>query len=105
MNADASVATDAPVADWSVRLTSVAPDGASMLIADGLARVRAREADVRAVDVCLGPAAIRLPAGHRLRVAVAASNFPRVDVQRHRARQRVLAGSTITVPVTSGALQ
>ncbi|MGH2846795.1 MAG: CocE/NonD family hydrolase [Thermoleophilaceae bacterium] len=63
-------------AQLAATVCDVMPDGRALRIAEGGCLVRdARERQT--VDVDLGPAAYRLREGHRLRVAVAASSFPR----------------------------
>ncbi len=60
------------------KLVHVYPDGISRRITEGAALVGG-DGDVPGtpVSVDLGPTAYRLPAGHRLRLEVAASHFPR----------------------------
>lgn len=76
--------------DVAVRLTQVYPDGRSVLLVDGIRRASLRSSfstrqllapatPVR-VPVELPPVAVTIPAGHRLRVLVASSNFDRFDV-------------------------
>jgi putative CocE/NonD family hydrolase len=93
--------------DWCVTLVDVHPDGRAIGICDGVVRVpaaRARPGAVARHELLVGTTAIVVPAGHRLRVDVASSSFPRIDVHPAPARQRVLAGSSIDLPVTAGAL-
>ncbi|MCW2982516.1 MAG: hypothetical protein JWR63_86, partial [Conexibacter sp.] len=101
VTATLQTATDAPAgeADWCVALVDVAPDGTALGICDGVARVRGGGE----VVVHVGSTAIAIGAGHRLRVDVAASNFPRVDVSPHAGERRLLPGSSVLLPVTSGA--
>ena len=75
--------------DWVVRLSDVYPDGRSILIVDGILRARYRDslsepsliAPGRAYryDVDLWATSNVFKAGHRLRVSVTSSNFPRWD--------------------------
>jgi hypothetical protein len=84
------VSTDGPDADVAVRLTDVYPDGRSMLVTEGIARLSRREG-------CEGPVAVEpgriyelvvdlwttsmiFNAGHRIRVVVTGSNSPRYEV-------------------------
>lgn len=57
------------------RLTDVDPQGRSTLIASGLVRVPAPTDEVR---VALWPTSYRVAAGHRLRVVLGDSDFPRL---------------------------
>jgi uncharacterized protein len=73
--------------DWVVRLSDVYPDGRSILIADGILRARYRESlsepsliapgRVYRYDIDLWATSNVFKAGHRLRVSVTSSNFPR----------------------------
>ena len=75
--------------DWTVRLNDVHPDGRSINVADGV--VRARYRDSRAAPRLIEPGRVYVydidlwatsnvfKAGHRLRVSVHSSNFPRWD--------------------------
>jgi len=81
---------DTPDLDLSVRLTDVYPDGRSMLLMEGIQRARMRCGDDREcllvpgqpteIEVDLWSTAMVFNAGHRLRVAVAGSNWPRFEV-------------------------
>ena len=78
---------DQPDTDLIVRMTDVYPDGRSMLIADGAARLAARGTstgiehlqpdEVVEAVVDLWSTSIILAPGHRLRLAVTSSNDPR----------------------------
>jgi putative CocE/NonD family hydrolase len=73
--------------DWVVRLTEVYPDGRSILIMDGILRARFRESmtepsliapdRVYRYEIDLWSTSNVFKAGHRLRVGVTSSNFPR----------------------------
>jgi putative CocE/NonD family hydrolase len=73
--------------DWVVRLSDVYPDGRSILIVDGILRARYRDSAsepslidpgrVYRYDVDLWSTSNVFKAGHRLRVSVTSSNFPR----------------------------
>jgi hypothetical protein len=76
--------------DLAVRLTDVFPDGRSILLVDGIQRV-SLAADpshrdtlapgtIYDVTVSLYPTAATIPAGHRLGLLVAPSNYDRYDV-------------------------
>lgn len=75
--------------DWTVRLSDVYPDGRSINIADGIVRARYRESRVAPTllepgklyryEVDLWATSNVFKAGHRLRVSVHSSNFPRWD--------------------------
>ena len=72
-----------------MKLTDVAPDGTSTLINDGIQRMRFREGldkevfmedgKVYKIEVNLNDTSHVFKKGHKIRVAVASSNFPRFD--------------------------
>lgn len=78
-------ATDALDTDWTAALVDVHPDGAAITVVDGIARVRevlgglVPPGEVREIAVRLGATAYTVAAGHRLRVDVSSSSFPRFD--------------------------
>lgn len=79
-------ATDAVDTDWVATLSDVHPDGPALGVLQGVARVRevlgglVPPGEAREVPVDLGATAHTFRAGHRLRVDVASSSFPRFDV-------------------------
>jgi len=76
--------------DFAVKLTDVYPDGRSMNIADGLARARLRKGldrlvpltpgEMAFVEVDLWSTSMVFNKGHRIRVAVTSSSYPRFDL-------------------------
>lgn len=76
--------------DLSVRLTDVYPDGSSFLMAEGMLRVRYRDSRTESNLLEPGkvyeiafeswPTSIVVNRGHRIRVAVTSSNYPRFDL-------------------------
>ncbi len=97
--------------DWVVRISDVAPDGQSRIVADGILRARYRrslerpelltphQVETFAVDCWSTSNLFR--AGHRIRVAVTSSCFPRWDANPNtgepfgRAKAGVVALNTI----------
>jgi putative CocE/NonD family hydrolase len=73
------VESDAPSADWVVRLCDVGPDGRSLNVCDGISRINAQPGGVQRVEVDLWSTSNVFLAGHRLRVQVTNSCFPRWD--------------------------
>jgi hypothetical protein len=81
--------SSAPDTDWVVRLTDVQPDGFSRLLCDGILRARYRQSQtlpalltphqVYEFEVDLWATANTFKAGHRIRVAITSSCFPRFD--------------------------
>jgi predicted acyl esterase len=82
--------SDAVDTDLSVRFCDVYPDGRSMLMAEGMQRVRYRDGPdrevlltpgtVTRVTVDLWPTSIIINRGHRMRIDVTSSNYPRFDI-------------------------
>ncbi len=83
------ISSDAPDTDVTVKLLDVFPDGRAMNMQEGITRARYRESfgkptmmspgKVYEVPVDLHATSWYLPAGHKLRVEVSSSNFPRYD--------------------------
>jgi putative CocE/NonD family hydrolase len=73
------VSTDAPTTDWVVRLCDVHPDGASYNVCDGIARVTSAPGEPRTVEVDLWSTSMLFKEGHRIRIDVTSSSFPRWD--------------------------
>lgn len=90
------VTSDAPDTDFTVKITDVYPDGRSMLVTDGILRARHRVSlaqedflapgQVYAIHVDLWSTSLVVNAGHRLRVAVSSSNYPRFDPNPNTGR-------------------
>ena len=110
------VESDAPTTDWVVRLCDVHPDGRSYNVTDGIARVRMEPEVAQVVTVDLWSTSMLFKQGHRIRVQVTSSCFPRWDRNlnaldgqesgaMHVAKQTIyLGGSTgsfITLPLIS----
>ena len=81
--------SSAPDTDWVVRLTDVHPDGYSRPVCDGILRARYRESfehpklmvpgEVYRFEVDLWATSNVFLPGHRIRVVVTSSSFPRFD--------------------------
>jgi hypothetical protein len=81
------VSSDCPDTDFTVKLTDVYPDGRSMLITDGILRMRNRNGTdhwelmepgtVYQVEVDLWSTSYIWNTGHQIRVAISSSNYPR----------------------------
>ncbi len=87
------VSSTAVDTDLMVRLTDVYPDGRSMLVLDGARRLRYRHGFTRPepltpgqayeVEVDLWSTSLIVNRGHRLRVVISSSNYPRFEVSRN----------------------
>jgi putative CocE/NonD family hydrolase len=72
-------ATDGSSTDWVARLCDVDENGVSCNVTDGIVRVRATPGEPAEHVVDLWSTSIVFRAGHRIRVQVTSSNFPRWD--------------------------
>ncbi|WP_320669476.1 CocE/NonD family hydrolase [Patulibacter defluvii] len=71
--------SSAPTTDWVARLCDVHPDGRSYGVCDGVVRLLAGADRLRSVGIDLWSASHAFLRGHRLRLQVASSSFPRWD--------------------------
>jgi putative CocE/NonD family hydrolase len=86
----AHVATSAADSDVTAKLVDVHPGDFAQRLCDGMVRLRYRDGfdreqavvpgEVYEVAIALWDTCVRLPAGHRLRVEIASSAFPKYDV-------------------------
>ena len=86
----AHLATDAADTDITAKLIDLHPGNFAQRLCDGMVRLRYREGfdqarpvtpgEVYEVEIALWDTCIRLPAGHRLRLEIASSAFPKFDV-------------------------
>jgi putative CocE/NonD family hydrolase len=121
-------ATDGPGTDFTAKLVDVRPDGYAANLCDGILRSTHREGDAGPARtepgvayeyvIELGPTSNVFRAGHRIRVEVSSSNFPRFDrnpntgvlpasaVELRPARQTVFhepgRASRVVLPVVRG---
>lgn len=81
------VSSNCPDTDFTVKLSDVYPDGRSMLITDGILRMRNRNGtdhwefmesgEIYDIEVNLWSSSYIWNKGHKIRVAVSSSNYPR----------------------------
>ena len=81
--------TDGPDTDWTAKLVDVHPDGRAISVCDGIIRARFRDSleqpspakpgEPACYTIDLASTALRFDAGHRVRLEVSSSNFPRFD--------------------------
>lgn len=84
-----SVASTAPDTDFTVKLVDVFPSGEARNLTDGILRLRYRDSledpkpihpgDVYRITVDAGVTSNVFRAGHRIRLEISSSNFPRFD--------------------------
>lgn len=80
--------SSAPSTDWVARLCDVHPDGRSFNICDGILRVKEGADACQRVEIDLWSTSNVFLAGHRLRVHVTSSCFPRWDRNLNTGNQR-----------------
>jgi uncharacterized protein len=80
--------SSAPSTDWVARLCDVHPDGRSFNLCDGIMRVGEGAEACRRVEIDLWSTSNVFLAGHRLRVHVTSSSFPRWDRNLNTGNQR-----------------
>ena len=80
VQAELFVRCSAQSADFNVKLIDVRPNGYCANIVEGILRVKGLDQETKKITVDLWDTAYVVPAGNRLRVEIAGSNFPRFDV-------------------------
>ncbi len=110
-------ASSARVATFVAKLADVAPDGHSVLIVDGSLNATRRKSltdpqpltpgEVYELDIPMNPTGWVIQPGHRLRLAVASSDFPNLWPTPERARNRIYRGgayaSRVILPAVPAA--
>jgi uncharacterized protein len=101
-------ATTAPDTDFSVKLVDVFPNGMARNLTDGMLRTRYRKSlsqpellkpgAVTEFKIDAGVTSNVFQKGHRIRIEVSSSNFPRFD--RNPNTGRSIADETLLVPAT-----
>lgn len=86
--------------DLAVRLSDVQPDGSSRLLGTGQLRLRA-DTSARVIELPMLPVAFDIAPGHRIRLAVATSDYPFLAIRSNPSQLRLRFGSsagTISLP-------
>jgi hypothetical protein len=74
------VSSDAPSADFTAKLIDVYPDGYAAPLLDGATRIRKlRSGEVQTVTIDLGTTSNLFAPGHRLRLDISSSSFPKLE--------------------------
>ena len=122
VRAELWITSSAPSTDFTARLVDVYPDGRAISVCDGIRRLFVEEGAgpgvVRRVEIEMGATSQVFLRGHRIRVDVSSSNYPRFDPNPNTgersldaassvpARQRVLSGpetpSRLLLPFVEG---
>ena len=86
------ISSNRPDTDFTLKLIDVYPDGREMLVTDGIQRARFRNGcteeivrlltpgKVTSIEISLPPTAIVFNSGHRIKVNISSSNYPRYEV-------------------------
>ncbi len=73
------VSTTAPSTDFTAKLVDVHPDGSAYNVTDGILRRRYASAEPTEIRIDLWPTSMVFLKGHRVRLEVSSSNYPRFD--------------------------
>ncbi|MFB3776794.1 MAG: CocE/NonD family hydrolase [Bryobacteraceae bacterium] len=102
VNVELYVATTAPDTDFTAKLVDVWPDGRAVNLTDGILRLRYRESlerprlarrgEIYRIVIDAGVTGHVFRAGHRIRLEISSSNFPRFD--RNPNTGKPVAGET-----------
>ncbi len=94
------ISSSAKDADFTAKLIDVQPDGYAMNVAEGQLRALYRNGFEKGeelepgkaypVTIDLGSTSMLIAAGHRLRVSLASSNFPKLEPLRVKSENTVL---------------
>lgn len=102
-----SVSSNRKDTDFSIRLCDVYPDGRSMLISDGIQRMRFRNGYtindtssiqsnvIYNIDIELPHIAYTFLQGHKIRVDITSSNYPRYDKNLNNGLTMYVSGDTL----------
>ncbi len=82
-------ASSAKDTDFTVKLVDVFPDSQALIVCEGILRARYRNGleqpellqphQTNAFDILVGNTAVQFQPGHRIRIEISSSNFPRYD--------------------------
>ena len=114
VNMDLHIESDCPDTDLVVKLIEEKPDGAAILLLDGVSRVMLREpargaqplasGEIVAVHIELGHLCHTLTEGNRLRVDVSSSNFPRRARNTNSGHLHLAADSEADIRIAHNTL-
>jgi putative CocE/NonD family hydrolase len=88
VRADVFVSTDAVATDFTAKLVDVRPDGYAHNLGDGVVRLHVLDGTgsrggpvgpLRRISIDLGATSMVFEVGHRIRLEISSSNFPRFD--------------------------
>lgn len=90
------VTTSAPCTDFTAKLVDVLPDGTAYNVCDGILRSTYSPNTPTKIEVNLWPTSMVFFKGHRIRVEISSSNFPRFDANPNTGRP--IASETSFIP-------
>jgi predicted acyl esterase len=100
------VGSDVPDTDFGIRLTDVYPDGRSIIIRQGIKRMRFRDSyekelfmkpnEVYTAIIEIDDLAYTFLKGHRLRIDVSSANYSHYDINTNSGEMLYQPGDTIT---------
>jgi uncharacterized protein len=106
------VSSNRPDTDFGYRLTDVYPDGRSMLLVDNIQRMRFRNGfltsdtasmqsgTVYEIDIDIHDLANTFLAGHKIRIDITSSNYPRFNNNLNNGGAMYTSGDTLTATNT-----
>ena len=101
------VSSDRLDTDFAIRLTDLYPDGSSMLLAETIKRMRFRSGytendtasmvpgQIYEIEIELKNMANTFLTGHKIRIALTSSNYPRFDNNLNNGQEMYVAGDTL----------
>ncbi|HEY6172398.1 MAG TPA: CocE/NonD family hydrolase, partial [Candidatus Kapabacteria bacterium] len=105
-----SVKTDRTDTDFGVRLCDVYPDGRSIIITDAMKRLRYRDGyeteklatpgEMYRITIDLRNLALFFPPGHRIRIDITSSNYPRFNLNPNSGSDLYVPSDTLTATNT-----
>ncbi|MDR2195490.1 MAG: CocE/NonD family hydrolase [Gallionellaceae bacterium] len=88
------VSTDAPSTDFTVKLVDVFPDGRAYNLADGILRRTYNPGEPTLIEIDLAATSVVFGQGHRIRVEISSSNYPRFDRNPNTGESSITATRT-----------
>lgn len=79
VKAELFVSSNVPCTDFTAKLVDVEPDGSAYNVCDGIIRADFKPGAIKKIEISLWPTSMVFAKGHRIRLEVSSSNFPRYD--------------------------
>ncbi|MDQ6760517.1 MAG: CocE/NonD family hydrolase, partial [Acidobacteriota bacterium] len=101
------VSTDAPSTDFTAKLIDVYPDGYAAILLEEALRVQRQGTGAQQIVITLGSTSNLFARGHRIRLDVSSSSFPKLEPNPNPAHNAIYHDrahtSYLEVPVTFGS--